>query len=225
MELEFTDLIRPNPALFIYGAAGIGKTRLVLTAEKPIILNLDEGLLSLRREAKIPYKTCSTVKEFEDFLKWYFSSKEAKQYSTLFVDDMTELCHILLTEEKINVKDDRQAYGKLYDKINEYIRYFRKEKERDIVIVCKEDRIQDKQGMLIWYPRIPGRALAPDIPYLFNEIYRMEEIVDQNQQIHKVLRVRRNDQCEAKTRHGLGNHENSGLEAANLQHIFNKIRG
>ena len=66
----------------IFGDSGTGKTRLLATAPKPIIISAEHGLLSLKGD-HVPYVEVSSVEEVQDVYSWLLESEEAKQFETV----------------------------------------------------------------------------------------------------------------------------------------------
>ena len=83
----------------IYGAAGTGKTPLVQTAPRPLLLACEPGLLSMRG-SQVPTYQADTVAKIEEFFKWFLNSKEANQFDTLAVDSVSFMCDMYLEDGK-----------------------------------------------------------------------------------------------------------------------------
>ena len=75
--------------LLVYGQAGAGKTRLVPTLPKPILLSAESGLLSLQGE-DIPYITIGTMADLHEAYSWLTESEEAQQYESVALDSLSE---------------------------------------------------------------------------------------------------------------------------------------
>lgn len=203
----------------IYGRAKTGKTRLIPTAPNPVICSADSGLESIR-QFNLPYHP---VKTYADYLKFeqYAASGQLSQFQTVALDDLTEIAEIFLKEEKPRHKNLMQAYGALNDEMMRVVRFWRNQEKFTSVIICKQERIKDEStGGLIYAPCIPGKAVAPMLPYLFGSVYHMETWTDpQSSQSYEVLRTKQNSQYEAGDRSG----KLAELEMANLSHIFQKV--
>lgn len=205
----------------IYGQAKTGKTRLIPTAPNPIVCNADNGLSSIR-EHNLPFVNCFDWAAVMEFSKWILESKEANQFETVFFDDLTEIAEQFLVKEKPKHKNLMQAYGELNDSMMKFVRDMRNSPTKNIVFICKQERIKDETtGGLIYSPAIPGKAVAPMLPYLWGEVYHMESWTDPTTNVrHEVLRTKGNDQYVAGSRSGkLGE-----IEFANLGAIFQKVK-
>ena len=61
----------------IYGAAGTGKTPILNTAPRPVLLACETGLLSMRN-SNIPTFQALGVSKIKEFFDWLEKSSEAK---------------------------------------------------------------------------------------------------------------------------------------------------
>jgi hypothetical protein len=220
MQILTTQALRAQTHCLIYGPAKSGKTRLALTAPNPIICDMDKGLSSIR-EANLPYIACPTFTAYMAFHRWVCTSPEAKPFQTIIIDDLTELAELFLVDEKPKHKNLMQAYGALNDTMMLLIRELRALPDRNVVLLCKQEKIKDEStGALIYGPKIPGQAVGPMLPYLMGEVYHIEKWTDPNtKQTHDVLRTQRDNSVDAGSRSGkLG-----VFEFANLTNIFAKV--
>ncbi len=85
--------------VLVYGEAGAGKTTLIKTLPKPLILSAEGGLLSLRKE-NLPFIEIHTVEELRDAAKWLETSAEAKQFESVALDSISEIAEVVLSNEK-----------------------------------------------------------------------------------------------------------------------------
>ena len=108
----------------VYGKAGHGKTYLARTAPKPIILSAESGMLSLR-DVDLPVITIRTVDDLTEAYNWAVSSPEAKAFETIYIDSISEIGEVVLANAKAQVKDPRQAYGELIEKMMMTLKSFR----------------------------------------------------------------------------------------------------
>ena len=216
--LTTNDVALVNHCL-IYGPAKVGKTRSIATAPSPVICSADEGLASIR-SANIPFHHC---RNYDDYLLFEQAATngELNAFSTVAIDDLTEIANMFLVQEKPKHKNLMQAYGALNDELMRVIRFWRQQLAFTAVIICKQERIKDETtGGLIYCPAIPGRAVAPQLPYLFGSVYHMEDWTDPStQQVHDVFRCKRNAQYDAGDRSGKLNE----IEFANLTNVFTKV--
>lgn len=223
MQIQSTNTVKVSPQCLIYGAAKSGKTRLIPTMPKPFVCSTDNGLSSIR-DSDIKFYNCTNWSNFKrEFLPWVFST-QANEYSTIVIDDLTELAEQFLVEEKPRHKNMMQAYGQLNDEFMLLIRKFR-ELQKYLVFICKQDKIKDElTGGMIYSPMFPGKAVQPMLPFLFGEVYHMESYTDPKTAIaYPTLRTKRDqfNQYDAGSRCG----KLQEIEFANMGEIFKKMMG
>lgn len=191
---------------------------MIPTCPNPVVCSTDQGLASIR-EHNIPYTEATKYEQVIQFFDW-LETPEASQFQTAIIDDFTEVCEMRLKMELAQTTHGQQAYGKMADEMLGLLRRIREIKTHVVIMICKEDRVQDQNKALVYAPMIPGRVLQIQIPYLFGQVYRMESMknpADGSQ--YPVIRCQKNDQCEAKDRSG----KLSELESAHLGNIIAKV--
>jgi hypothetical protein len=219
LQLLSTNTVTPVSHCLIYGPAKSGKTRLIPTAPQPVICSSDAGLASIR-EHNLPFHEVQTYSDYLVF-EQAATKGELNGFETVAIDDLTEIAYLFIQEERPKHKNLMQAYGALNDEMMRVIRFWRNQSAFTAVIICKQERIKDEStGGLIYAPMIPGKAVAPQLPYLFGSVYHTEEWTDPTTQaVHEVVRCKRNAQYDAGDRSGKLNE----IEFANLKDIFAKV--
>jgi len=168
------DVVLDGVKAAVYGGAGVGKTRLCATAPMPIIISAESGLLSLRHY-DLPYIETNSLEEVNEAYDFIRDSDEAKQYETVCLDSLSEVCEALLAEFKPTVKDPRQAYMKLADSAGAAIRKFRDLKGKNVLFTAKMAKKEDEESGTFYYePMLPGRVLPHGLPYLVDEVFCMQ---------------------------------------------------
>lgn len=223
--------------ILVYARAGMGKTVLCATAPAPVIISAESGLLSLRTQNLVKMFGTDTpgisynipvieIKNINDLIAaevWARTSAEAAQFSTICVDSISEIGEVVLANAKIQVKDVRQAYGELIEKMNTTIKAFRDLKGKHVYMSAKEERVKDDAtGTTLAQPMMPGQKLGPQLPYLFDEVFNLGKAKDPtSQQEYRYLRTQPDFNYEAKDRSGAL----LELETPHLGAIINKIIG
>ena len=110
--------------VLVYGLAGAGKTMLVATAPKPLLISAEAGELSLKN-FQIPMIKVQTMADIIEVYKWLVSSEEASQYETICLDSLSEIGEVVLADAKTRFKDARMAYGEMYERLENLVRKFR----------------------------------------------------------------------------------------------------
>ena len=203
----------------IYGRAGAGKTYMARTAPNPIILSAEAGVLSLR-DVAIPMIHIRSVEDLSEAYNWVSTSPQARDFQTVYIDSISEIAEVVLANAKKMVKDPRQAYGELIEKTMMLVRAFRDLPGKHVVMLAKqESQVDDVSKMTMYGPSFPGAKLGNQMPYLFDEVFRLGigKLPDGGE--YRFLQTAPDLQYEAKDRSGALD----AIEPPNLSHIFNKI--
>lgn len=206
----------------VYAKAGMGKTFLATTVDSPLVIMTEPGLLSLRRY-NIPFIEARTVQQLTEVARWIATSPEARRFNCFFIDSLSEVLEILLAVErqKVGQKEPRKAYNELLIQAVDMIRLFRDIMGPNIIFTAKEEYSQDDQGMMMFRPKFPGRAMGIEAPYFFDEVWQLMLHRHTDGKEYRVLRCHPTNQHEAKDRSGAL----AAMENANLNEVFAKIRG
>lgn len=220
----------------VYSLAGMGKTALCATAPTPLIISAESGLLSLRKENlirlygennpdvcyDIPAIEVTTVKDLVEAQAWCENSHEAKQFETICLDSITEIGEVVLSNAKAQVKDPRQAYGELIEKMTMTVKEFRDLRNFHVYISAKQEWTKDEaSGVTSYGPGMPGSKLGQQLPYLFDEVFNLNIGKVPNGEEYRLLRTAPSLQYIAKDRSGALDE----IEKPDLTHVFNKILG
>jgi hypothetical protein len=223
MALKFTTTDRAAAVSGVktlaYSRAGIGKTTLCATCPAPIILSAEAGLLALAK-FQIPVIEIKTVDDLTEAHSWLLSSTEARQFATICIDSVSEIGEVVLSNAKLQVKDPRQAYGELIEKMLMVIKKFRDIQGKHVYVTAKEEREVDQYtGRVLRVPSMPGRQLGPGLPYYFDEVFHLGVGTTAEGKTYRYLRTQPDFQYEAKDRSG----KLDPIEPPDLNHIITKI--
>lgn len=161
----------------IYGPAGTGKTPLLNTAPRPVLLATEAGLLSMRGSA-IPTYEAYTSQRIDEFFKWFFNSTETKNFDTLGIDSGSQIADIYLnaalqgTSKQGNKKHGMAAYGEMATNTMEHLRTLYYTRYKHVYMICKEE-IADVDYQSLRRPYFPGKVLPIDVPHLYDFIIRL----------------------------------------------------
>lgn len=207
--------------LLVYGQAGAGKTVLASTAPAPFLISAEGGELSLRN-VQMPMAKVTTVDDLRDIYAWCEQSREAKQFQTICIDSLSEIAEVVLNNAKRQVKDPRQAYGELIEKMETTIRMFRDLPGRNVYMSAKMEPTKDElTGVVKYGPAMPGKQLAVKLPYFFDEVFRLGINKTTQGESYRFLQTQPDMQYEAKDRSGAL----AAVEPPHLAQLFNKILG
>lgn len=205
----------------VYGAAGVGKTKLVATAPAPLLISAESGLLALR-EYDIPVAEITDLQTLHQVYSWITRSSEAKQFYTVCLDSISEIGEVCLAAAKKQFKDPRQAYGDLIDRMMLLLRAFRDLPNKHVYMSAKMEAYKDEAtGAVRHQPSMPGAKVGPALPYLFDEVFHMGVAKNDEGQDYRYLRTQVDFQYDAKDRSGTLD----PFEPPDLTHVFNKISG
>jgi len=222
--------------LMIYAPAGLGKTVLCATAPAPLLLSAESGLLSLKKKNierlygannpdicyDIPVIEIKTVDDLTAAYNWIITSPDAQQFQTVCIDSLSEIGEVVLNNAKRQVKDPRQAYGELIEKMETTIRLFRDLPNKHVYMSAKMEPSKDEMtGVVKYGPSMPGSKLGNKLPYFFDEVFRLGINKDQQGVEYRFLQTQPDIQFEAKDRSG----SLATMENPNLTYLFNKILG
>jgi len=205
----------------VYGESGVGKTVLCSTAPKPIIVSAEAGLLSLRRFS-IPVIEVKSIEDLTEAYNWSATSREAANFWTICIDSISEIGEVVLANAKKQVKDPRQAYGELIEKMTMVIRSFRDLPGKNVYMSAKAEHVKDEMtGVVRWGPSMPGSKLGPQLPYFFDEVFRLGINKPPQGAAYRFLQTQLDLQYVAKDRSG----SLAPVEPPDLTAVFSKIQG
>lgn len=167
----------------VYGPPGGGKTPMITTAPRPVLLVTEPGLLSMRG-SNIPAWEGYTADKIDEFFKWCGQSNETKNFDTICIDSISQLSEIVLTKYLGTCKDGRKAYGELSRVVMDYVDQLYFMPQKHVYIIAKES----KQEEIVWsftgpmpvqntvikkIPYFPGQDLNIKVPHRYDEILRV----------------------------------------------------
>jgi hypothetical protein len=218
----------------IYADSGMGKTALCATAPAPLIISAESGLLVLNKRNleklygvanpsityDVPVIQIRTVSDLNEAHAWLVGAAEAKQFQTICVDSISEIGEVVLNNAKRVVKDPRQAYGELIEKMETVIRDFRDTPGRNVYMSAKLEAQKDEfTGITRFGPSMPGVKLGQKLPYFFDEVFKLGVNKDPQGTSFRFLQTSADLQNMAKDRSGALDQ----MEPPHLTLVFNKI--
>lgn len=240
MALHFTTAEAASAAqgikCLVYGGAGMGKTVMNATAPYPLLISAESGALSLKQSNlerlygvgnphicyNMPMIEIKTVDDLTDAYNWCAGSAEAKQFLSIGMDSISEIGEVVLNNAKRQVKDPRQAYGELIEKMETLIRLFRDLPGKNVMLTAKMEPSKDElTGIVKYGPAMPGAKLGNKLPYFFDEVFRLGVNKAPTGEQFRFLQTQPDLQFEAKDRSGAL----APIEAPILSAVFAKILG
>lgn len=208
--------------VLVYAGSGYGKTTLCATAPDPVILSAESGLLPLRKFS-IPVMKIATLEDLMEAYRWITTASEARLFQTVCLDSLSEigevvLAHLIKTKGQ---NDPRKAYGELLPQVTQMIRAFRDLPGKNVYFAAKMESMKDEQsGRVMYGPSMPGQKLGPQLPYFFDEFFRLAIGKDDKGNLFRYLQTQPDLQYDAKDRSGAL----AAMEPPDLSHIFKKIK-
>jgi len=201
-----------------YSRAGMGKTMLVATCPTPVMISAESGVLSLAQANiervfgvntpgityNIPVIQVTNAQQLQEAHQWAMGSVEAQQFQTVCLDSISEIGELVLVNAKAQVKDNRQAYGEMIEKMNMTIKAFRDLYGKHVYMSAKEERSKDEAtGSVMGGPMMPGAKLGSQLPYLYDELFHLSKAKDPaSGSDYRYLRTQPDFNFEAKDRSG-----------------------
>jgi hypothetical protein len=158
----------------IYGPAGTGKTPILNTAPRPMLLACEPGLLSMRG-SKIPTWEAYTAPRIDEFFRWFNTSAEVKNFDTLGIDSTSQMADIYLQEAKKTIKHGLQQYGQMAEYTVTNLRQVYFKPQMHAYLIAKEE-IVNVNGVSFRRPYFPGQQLNADIPYMYDAILHLNKV-------------------------------------------------
>ncbi len=190
----------------VHGPSGSGKTVLCATAiAKTLMLSAEAGLRSwqdIPAEIKA-FIDVVVINDITDLQEAYtYAEKNEPGYVWVCLDSITEIAEQVLSAERRLVKDPRQAYGSMADNMVALLKGYRDLPYINVLMTCKQEYTKDGTGLMSYRPMFPGRVLPQGVSYLFDEVFAIRVMDDDDGEPFHVLQCQRDIQYDAKDRSG-----------------------
>jgi hypothetical protein len=163
--------------MLAYGGAGSGKTPLAQSAPRPLLLAVEPGMLSVKeKHFNMPTWGAFTIPLLEEFMKWFFTSAEAKNFDTLCVDSMSQVAEMYLAKELSKPgAHGLKAYGNMAEAVMNIATPLYYMQQKHIYLICHEG-IETVGEASRYRPIFQGKELNRLMPHLYDEIVRLERM-------------------------------------------------
>lgn len=146
---EDMDFSNRKIAMIVAGLPGIGKTTLALSAPKPLLVDLDNGVSRVDARYRADTLTCSSFEE----LKSELASADLSAYETIVLDTGGKLFELMkpaiIRESPKNGKQDGslslQGYGAAKRKYGEFISFVKKLGKNLVIVFHATEVPMDEQ--------------------------------------------------------------------------------
>lgn len=174
----------------IYGSAGCGKTTMIGTFPKPILVfNFDDKMKPLYgidgiEAVNYPFdKSSECSKVWRQFLKDFREAKKDPKYKTLAMDSLTLMNRVLITHIMImsgKQPEDKPTlpnYGEMKDMYEYLFIEMNKIQDKNVIMTAHIQEVYGEEDVLLERsPLITGAKIRAALPALFEELYYMERI-------------------------------------------------
>lgn len=151
----------------IYGPTGSGKTPLINSAPKPVMLACEPGMLSMRG-SNVPTFQAPTVALIDEFFEWFKGSNETKNFDTVAIDSVSFMCDIYLREARKNNKHGMKAYGEMGENVMKHMMTIYFMPNKHAYMISKETTVDNQKR-----PYYPGNMVPTELPGLFDQVLRL----------------------------------------------------
>jgi len=210
--------------VLVFGKSGVGKTKLIGTAPKPIIISGENGLLSLNTGPKIPVIEVKNHLDLDEAYTMITTSPKCKGFQTVALDSVSEIAENCLQYFKDNPPDGnpdpRAAHGAMIDAMMPILKKFRDISDKHIYFIAQLKRTADQYtGIDTFAPSAPGQIIGPKLPYWFDFVLPMRIGEKEGGGKYRYLQTQPCLQYTAKSRG-----ENlRDMEPPNLTKLFSKV--
>ena len=198
-----------NLKVLVYALSGAGKTRLISTCKKPIIISSEKKLVSIsgKQFPKYPLLVVDKPRDFKKAIK--IVKKNQSDYNWVCVDSISDIAEKMVISFTKQGLSKRDIYGQLAEDMTEYLNELTSLRNINIYCIAKSRRLITADGEERFYPSMPGRVLPNNLPYLFDEVFclRTQEIDSDDEEkgfkIKRYLQTGLSEDYEAKDSSGL----------------------
>lgn len=160
--------------VLVYGPLGVGKTRFAATFPKPIFIDIEDGLLSVR-DILPPETKVFKVRTFEDMLSAIETVKKSTEYETVIVDSFTAFSRYLMDSLLVKTNRDKPSRDE-YERVKEMVRRTvlrLKDLRLHVVFICLDDiRENELTKETFIMPALIGKT-AKETGEMLDEVFYM----------------------------------------------------
>jgi hypothetical protein len=156
----------------VFGPSGAGKTPIVNTAPRPLLLACEPGLLSMRN-SNVPTFQATTTKLIDEFFEWLFNSSESKNFDTVAIDSTSQMAITYLEAANKTNKHGLAAYGEMADNVMKHLNRMYFMPQKHAYLIAKQE-IVSIAGNNYRRPAYEGKYLNKEVPGLYDEILHLD---------------------------------------------------
>lgn len=206
----------------IVGASGLGKTSQVrfLPEDRTLIISAEAGLLCLKG-TNYPVKEITST---DDLMEVYeFLTKKPKMFDYIFIDSLTEIGEMVLTELKNDPKYAGanmalKMYGQYNDIMTKIVKVFRDLTDYSVIFTCLDEQVKNGMELEDQF-NLPGSSVKSSIKAWFDLVLHMKAYRNEEGQTIRKFITDASESRLAKDRSGALD----SFEDADLSAIINKV--
>ena len=156
----------------VYGPPGSGKTPVMNTAPRPVLLACEPGLLSMRN-SKVPTFEAWDAARVDEFFAWVFGSNEIKNFDTIGVDSTSQMAEIYLQAALKTNKHGLAAYGEMARNTLKHLEMLYFMQQKHTYLIAKQE-IKTENNITMKRPYFPGQQLPVEVPHKYDCILQLD---------------------------------------------------
>ena len=156
----------------IFGPPGSGKTPVMNTAPRPVLLACEPGLLSMRN-SKVPTFEAWDAARVDEFFAWVFGSNEVKNFDTIGVDSTSQMAEIYLQAANKTNKHGLAAYGEMARNTLKHLEMLYFMQQKHTYLIAKQE-IKTENNITMKRPYFPGQQLPVEVPHKYDCILQLD---------------------------------------------------
>lgn len=159
--------------IIAYGGTGSGKTPIINTCPRPVLLACEPGMLSMKGSNVPTYQALNTA-DIDGFFKWFFNSAETKNFDTLCVDSISFMADVYLQAALSGKSASGKklhglaAYGEMATNVMDHLRPLYYTQQKHTYLIAKQNDEGEKKK-----PYFPGNVLNIEVPGLYDFILHL----------------------------------------------------
>jgi len=169
-------------SVLVYGPAGVGKTSLVFSfpAQKRFVFDFEAGLKVVKHVPASVFR----VTNYTDLFRGIQWIEQDTEHDVVIVDSLTELGRVMMLGA-MQLPGNRtlpelpalQDWTLTIERLRNTVRRIRLliQKGKWVFFTAASSYEKDStSGRIVGRPEVPGKQLPDEIPYLMDEVYRMD---------------------------------------------------
>ena len=214
------DTVTGHGNFILYGPSGSGKTYSAVTLPgRTLIASAEKGLRTLLELA--PEMDVAEINTINDLRELHTYLKNNQVYDTVFLDSLSEVGEMALSEAKAMTKDGRQAYMMMADTVAGMIKAYN-ELPCTVIMTAQEERVAGElvgQVDYLYAPSIPGKSFMTRLPYKLDFVFCLRTRMSDEGKMERAFQTGPNGDYLSKAR----SQRLETFEAADWSQIFTKL--